>query len=342
MGPQDENELSLEKQMRQPGTLLLSLDFELNWGVHDVFTLEQYGERIRGARKAIPRMLEIFKKYEIHATWGVVGLLCFETKKDLLANLPEIKPSYNVPHFSPYGKLDTVGEDESSDPYHFGASLVKLIGQTPNQEIATHTFSHYYCLEEGQTIEEFEADLMSAKCILRQKGFDMVSFIFPRNQTQENYLDICEKHGVLSYRGNESSWVYEASNGSQQHPMKRAVRLIDHYVNLTGHHTYKLEAVSKRPIINLPASRFLRPYSNKLKMLETSRLKRIKNSLTHAAKKGETYHLWWHPHNFGMNTDENIHFLEEILEHVHHLRQFYGFQSLNMKEAANQIQLVNR
>jgi peptidoglycan/xylan/chitin deacetylase (PgdA/CDA1 family) len=327
--------------MTQPGTLIVSLDFELNWGVHDVYSLEQYGDRLLGARKAIPRILELFQYYDVHSTWGIVGLLCFDSKEKLLENLPDIKPSYNNPIFSPYFKMDKVGENEEVDPYHFGSSLVRNIMNTPNQEIGTHTFSHYYCLEDGQTAEEFEADLMAAKYVFHQKGITMHSFIFPRNQTHKSYLEICEKHGVTSYRGNETSWIYEASNLGQQHPLKRAARFVDHYVNLTGHHTYQLDKIVKEPIANLPSSRFLRPYSRSLKLLERSRLNRIKNSLTYAAKKGEVYHLWWHPHNFGKNIDENIQFLRDILEHVELLKKRYSFQSLNMKEATEKIQFVN-
>jgi len=327
--------------MTQSGTLLVSLDFELNWGVHDVFSLEQYGNRLLGARKAIPRILDLFTYYDVHATWGIVGLLCFDNKATLLENLPDLKPSYNDPTFSPYKKMDKVGENEEVDPYHFGSSLVQKIMNTANQEIGTHTFSHYYCLEDGQSSEEFEADLMAAKYVFHQKGINVYSFIFPRNQTQKSYLEICKKHGVTSFRGNETSWIYEASNLGKQHPVKRAARLVDHYVNLTGHHTYRLDKIDNEPIANLPSSRFLRPYSKKLKMLERCRLKRIKDSLTYAAKKGEVYHLWWHPHNFGENIDENIEFLRELLDHVEVLKKSYAFQSLTMMEAAERILLEN-
>ena len=40
----------------------ISLDFELFWGVHDVFTKDEYGNNILGARKAIPKILKLFKQ----------------------------------------------------------------------------------------------------------------------------------------------------------------------------------------------------------------------------------------------------------------------------------------
>ncbi len=341
MGTKNENDFTLEISMTQQGSLIVSLDFELNWGVHDVFSIKEYGENLRGVRLAIPEILNLFQTYKIHATWGVVGLLCFENKEQLLANLPDIKPSYNQASFSPYGKLDMVGDSEDNDPLHYGASLVRRIARTPHQEIGTHTFSHYYCLEEGQTPEQFEEDLKASIKILNQHGFDTLSFIFPRNQTQNSYLEICKRYGVMSYRGNEKNWIYEASNFKSQHPVKRVVRILDNYVNVTGHHTFKFNEIDKDPIINLPSSRFLRPYNKKLKGIEPYRLERIKKSLTHAAKKGEVYHLWWHPHNFGVNIEENLVFLRKILEHVEILKKQYKFESLNMKEAVEKMKLIN-
>ena len=46
------------------------------------------------------------------------------------------------------------------------------------------------------------------------------------------------------------------------------------------------------------------------------------------------FHLWWHPHNFGVDLTENMRFLRQILEHVRLLQQQFGMQSLNMREVA--------
>jgi hypothetical protein len=52
--------------------------------------------------------------------------------------------------------------------------------------------------------------------------------------------------------------------------------------------------------------------------------------MTVAARQGKVFHLWWHPHNFGLHTDENLAFLERILEHYAKLRHEYGFESAAM------------
>lgn len=327
--------------MSNQGAIIISLDFELNWGVHDVISLEQYKENLLGVREAIPQMLELFQRFDIHATWATVGMLYFESKIELLNYLPPLQPSYTNSNFSPYRKLDFVGEDEQQDPFHYGRSLIKKIEKNPTQEIATHTFSHYYCLEKGQNIEEFESDLIAAIDVANANGHAIKSLVFPRNQTNRDYLQVCKEHSIQSFRGNEDSWVYRPSRFHSEGILKRMIRLLDSYINIFGHHTYPINKVDTEPIVNLPSSRFLRPYSTRLKIFESLRLRRIKKSITNAAQKGEVFHLWWHPHNFGKNIEENIQFLTEILELVSKLRDEYGFDSLSMGEASALVLKLN-
>jgi len=319
--------------MKKNGSFIISLDFELNWGVRDVYTLEQYAENLIGGRKAIDEMLKLFNHYDISVTWATVGLLYFGNKKELLSNLPSVFPSYRNADFSPYTGLEYIGESEEQDPFHFGKSLIEKIVKYKGHEIGSHTFSHYYCLEDGQTPEQFEEDLKLSQKLSSSIGHRAKSIVFPRNQINDRYLDICEKHGIECYRGNERSWIYKESSFCNEGILKRVSRLVDTYINITGHNTYRLSNVKKEPIVNLPSSRFLRAYHPKLRVLERLRLKRIKDSMTFAAKNGEVFHLWWHPHNFGKNTEENLGFLTEILDHAIDLKRKYEFNTLTMEEA---------
>lgn len=321
------------------GYFVISLDFELMWGVRDVLSFEEYGENILGVQKVIPGLLNLFQQYNISATFATVGFLFFEDKAEMLAGLPKEKPQYVQPHLSPYTEyLDNkVGENYHEDPIHFAPHLIKLIQQTPGQEIATHTFSHYYCLEPGQTAAEFSADLQAAINIAQKRGVEIHSIVFPRNQFNDEYIDVCKKKGILAYRNNEESWMYEARNAKDENMFRRAFRLLDAYINISGYHCYPVIPNSQNEPINIPSSRFLRPYSRQLSMFENLRLKRIKNAMTHAAKNNLMYHLWWHPHNFGINQDKNFAFLEEILIHFNNLQKQYNFTSTHMRGLANLI-----
>ncbi|WP_240793482.1 polysaccharide deacetylase family protein [Psychrobacillus vulpis] len=302
-----------------------------------MFTLEKYGENILGARLAIPKILQLFLKYDIHATWAIVGMLYCKNKNELLTKLEGLNIPYENESFSPKHNLWQVGENESQDPYHFGYSLIESIKTIPNQEIGTHTFTHYYCLEDGQRTDHFEKDLQAVV----QLNEGITSLVFPRNQTNNDYLNVCKTYGINAYRGNEESWIYRAYTSKTNTTTKRMLRLVDTYINLTGHHTFSLKSLQKEPIINIQSSRFLRPYSKQLAVLENLRLRRIKNGLTKAAKDNEFYHLWWHPHNFGKNIDENLHFLEEILKHVDYLRGKYNFQSMHMRDVTDVINIIS-
>ncbi|MEO7263910.1 MAG: polysaccharide deacetylase family protein, partial [Ferruginibacter sp.] len=305
--------------------------------VRDVITLESYRDNLLGEQTVIPRLLESFKKYEIHATFSTVGLLFFSSRKEMLENLPSRLPQYVNKRLSPYGSYmhENVGEDFKQDLFHFAPHLLQMIQEAPEQEIGTHTFSHYYCLEMGQSIDDFREDIRMAIKIAAKEGIKITSIVFPRNQFNAAYLGVCKDLGIIAYRNNENSWIYSAKNGEEENLFRRMVRLTDAYLNISGHHCHELQNLEYP--VNIPSSRFLRPYSPSLRFLENLRMRRIKRAMTHAAKHRLLFHLWWHPHNFGINQDENFAFLTQILEHYLLLNKLYGFKSITMTNLAKKV-----
>lgn len=324
--------------MRPTGVFVISLDFELYWGVRDLLPLEEYGGNILGVHQVVPRLLELFRRYEIHATWAVVGFLYFRDVAELRNHLPPALPAYENPRFDPYAALPALAACAPDPRYYFAPDLIAAIAATPHQELGSHTFSHYYCLEKGQSLGEFQADLDAAVAIAVAKtGRRPVSIVFPRNQYRTDYLRACAAAGIRAYRGNPSSWIWYPSVLERDGALRRAVRLADAYINLTGHHGHRREAMRASGGLpaNIAASQFLRPWSRSLRWLEPLKERRIKQSLTWCAKKGLVYHLWWHPHNFGADLEENAGQLERILQHFARLRDRYGMRSLSMGEMAD-------
>jgi len=319
------------------GVFLISLDFELFWGVRDCYMHEQYDTPVEAVHQILPRLVKTFELYNIHATFATVGMLMAKDKTELEQFAPTHKPAYINPKLSPYnGYLKQVSE--SNARIHFAPELVECIVNSKNQEIGTHTFSHFYCLEEGQTAADFEEDLMAALNIAKSRGIELKTLVFPRNQYNTRYLEICSKHGIIAFRGNEQNWIYSARNNKAETSLRRAFRLTDAYLNLSGMHTYAVNETNQSKPYNFMSSRFLRPYNPALRMFESLRLKRITSAMTHAAKTGSVYHLWWHPHNFGNHTEANFQFLEKILNHYRMLHDQYGFESLSMAELAESIE----
>lgn len=313
----------------------MSQDFELHWGLRDKRTTAEYRDNLLGVRQAIPATLELFQEHQIRATWATVGFLFFEERDELMANLPSVLPTYDQARYFPYHALDDVGKNEVDDPFHFAPSLIRLITSTPGQELGTHTFSHYYCLEPGNTAEAFEADLVAAQGAASRFRVKLRSIVFPRNQVNVSYLPICAKLGIVAYRGTQRFAAYNARSEAQNGLLMRAGRLADNYLPISGHNSFSLERLGGAPPYDVPASSFLRPHSRRLAALEPLRLRRILSDLSYAAEHGHTYHLWWHPHNFGTNLERNLLFLRRILDHVSELRVKYGMQSVSMAELAD-------
>ncbi|HVR23594.1 MAG TPA: polysaccharide deacetylase [Candidatus Polarisedimenticolia bacterium] len=319
-------------QAQAPGTFIISLDFELHWGIRDVKTVAQYRENLLGVRRAVPAMLATFAEYDVHATWATVGFLFFSRRNELLRALPAERPHYDDAHLSAYAEMGAVGQDENEDPFHFGRSLLEQIQSSPAQEIGTHTFSHYYCLEPVESIAAFQADLRAALAAAADFGVVLKSIVFPRNQYDEGHLRVCGEMGLKAFRGNPQSWLYRPRVGADQTRSVRAARLIDSYCDLSSHNCYSLAETAVGVPKNLPASRFLRPYT--AKVLAALQERRIKGDLTYAAQRGLVYHLWWHPHNFGAYLEKNIGMLRRILDHFQGVRERYDMQSKNMAESA--------
>jgi hypothetical protein len=162
--------------------------------------------------------------------------------------------------------------------------------------------------------------------------------VFPRNQATNEALQVCGEYGFTAYRGTPNHFLYTGKRESEQvNPILRILRLIDTYINLTGHHTYAFSSIYRtksksREMANVQGSWFLRPHNRTLNLLEWLKIRRIKNAMTYAAKQGQIYHLWWHPHNFGINRKENLQNLIEIITHFKTLQERYGMQSANMRD----------
>jgi Polysaccharide deacetylase len=318
----------------QYGVFVISLDFELLWGVRDQRTIADYGANILGVRQAVPALLDLFAERNIACTWATVGLLFFATNRAMLAGLPARKPRYTNARISSYHYLDEVGADEEHDPYYFGLSLIRRILDYPAQEIGTHTFSHFYCLEEGGDVEAFRADLEAARAAAELVGIKLASIVFPRNQIHRAHLSVCRELGLRAFRGNERVWFHRGRRECEQTRLVRASRLADSYLPIAGPHDHEPALVNG--MVDIRASRFLRPVGRSA-VLERMRLRRITSAMETAARRRKLFHLWWHPHNFGVDLQKNLAFLRAILDCFRSLQERYGMRSMTMAAVADEV-----
>jgi peptidoglycan/xylan/chitin deacetylase (PgdA/CDA1 family) len=309
------------------GTLVISLDFELVWGLFDHIQIADKVTYFNNTLEAIPQIVSIFEKNSIHATWATVGMLFNENWEEWHSNIPDSIPTYNKVELNPY-EYGKKHQKSGLDQFFFAPDLIKSIQSAKGQEIGTHTYSHYYCLEKGQTKEQFEADINQAKKMAQKFNIELKSLVFPRNQFNKEYLEICAKNEIETVRSNPNFWYWDTTK-KETFAVKLA-RTGDAYLPL-GSKSYLAESLDTRKVLCQPASRFLRP-QHSIALLNSARLNRIKDEMIQAAKNGEVYHLWWHPHNFGGDVADSIKTLQAIVETFNYCSDTYGMESQTMKQ----------
>ena len=91
--------------MRTLPKFIISLDYELLWGMLDVKNLDKCISNVRGETNAIPKMLDLFEKYNIGVTWAIVGMTLCENYDEWRSFKPQQIPKYKKRANQPTMKL---------------------------------------------------------------------------------------------------------------------------------------------------------------------------------------------------------------------------------------------
>jgi hypothetical protein len=318
------------------GALVVSLDFELHWGMRDHSRpAGTVAEDLVRSRAIVTELAATFAERSIRATWATVGFLFASRRDELDPFVPVARPRYAKEELDPY--TEAIGDDEGADPLHLAGSLVRGLAATAGQEVASHTFSHYYCLESGQDEAAWRADLAAARAIAQHSGIELTSLVLPRNQWNPRYAAATRDSGFTCYRGPQDGPGHGAGRGGAQ-ALQRAARLADTYVGIRPPPTTSWADVPEADgLCNVPASAFLRPYSPARRALEPMRQARLVAGLRDAARRGRIFHLWWHPHNFSRHPGPSMAILVRVLDEFDRLAASDGLRSLSMRDVANLV-----
>lgn len=322
-----------------PGIFTISLDFELHWGVFDKKDRLSRTTCYQNTLKLIPELLHLFEKYEVHTTWATVGGVFAKDRNEWDELKPAIQPEYSIDKYSAYKWVDQHGLPENLYFAHFAPEAVQSILNFRGQELGTHTFGHYYCLEEQNSLKAFDADLKAAKNTSLKFNNRPISLVFPRNQFNEESLRICYSNDIKVVRSNPDQWFWKPIADGKPQMLRKIYRTGDAYIPLGSRTSYPLESikVKQNEPIQLPASRLLRPWHPKYSLANKLSLKRILKEIKAAAVNKECYHLWWHPENFGDHPSENLSNLDVILQEYKNCTMKHGMTSWNMGEFATKL-----
>ena len=324
--------------MINQGVFCISLDFELHWGCFERMVLNEAQQQyFLNTRLIIPEKLKLFEDNGIHATWAIVGMLYNKNVTEWEMRKPSIIPTFSNERASAYKWIEKYGFKGEEDPYHFAPELINKIKETKFQEIGTHTYAHYFCLEPGQTIEQFKEDLALSIKVANENGTEIKSMVFPRNQINSDYLSVCFNLGIKTLRTSPDIWYWRYGTGYTF--KERFFRAGDAYIKMQSIKPVflkDLKFIEGLPLM-IPASRLYRSWQSKYKIQNPFKIRRILNEMTEAAKSGAYYHLWWHPHNFGENPKECMEDLIKIVAHYKKLNKKYSFISKNMQEVNEMV-----
>lgn len=280
---------------KNPGTLVISLDFEMFWGMADVSAASNLASSMRRVHEVVPRLLKLFETYGVHATWATVGGMMAHDDAEFLRYLPKPAAPQTARMLDKLGIGQPDGAKKCPREILYAPELIHKVAATPGQEIGTHTYSHYYCSNADSTPEAFAAEIRAAMQIAEDNGYEIHAAVFPRNQLRETYLRAMDSVSPLIFRGEERGWIKSLS--SKYPRLGSVVWYADHYLPLQ-HCSYDRTEIMQDGRYNVRNSRFYKPYRPQYRLLEAWKLQHYKRDLRRAAKRGEVYHTYWHPHNF--------------------------------------------
>jgi peptidoglycan/xylan/chitin deacetylase (PgdA/CDA1 family) len=316
------------------GSFVLSLDTELAWGAVHHGSYAGRESDFAATRFVIDEILRLCEKYEIKATWAVVGHLFLSScQPENGVKHPEIKrPQY--PGFQGDWFHRDPCSDVHTEPWWYGPDIVrKLLACPVPQEVGSHNFSHVIIGASGCDGEVFSSELMAAKRAAGPWGIELKSFVYPRNAV--GFTEVLRDHGFTSYRGASPDWTYRLPG-----PMRRGARFLDAFRPGTApvvHPKYE------DGIWNIPASYNYLHRSGWGRLVPVGvRVRKSVNALRKAARSGGVFHMWTHPFNIASDSRGLLAGLESIFQEVRSLRESGLISSVTMSELTQALEAERR
>jgi peptidoglycan/xylan/chitin deacetylase (PgdA/CDA1 family) len=293
-------------------TFVLSLDTELIWGSFHHTSPAEFEAGYPNERRTIRAILELLERYEISATWAVVGHLFLERCERNDSGLAH--PELVHPKQSFWGE-DWYSRDPCSshghDPLWYGPDILDLIqGAKVRQEIGSHSFAHPRYGDREFTREAAISDLDACLAAARARGIELRSFVFPGNS--EGYHRLLQERGFRAYRGigPEEGRIRDLP-ARLQRPVRLATQVLG-TAPLVGRPVESLPG-----LWDIPASMLLLTRTG-LRRLNThaARLRKVRAGIAAARRSRSVFHLWTHPWNLADDPGFHMAVLREILEDV--------------------------
>lgn len=228
--------------------------------------------------------MEQFDRYDIPATWAVVGHLFLEECDGRHHSHP-LGPEWFGR--DPGGSLDDYG-------LWYGRDLVEWVASADvDHEVASHSFSPVEFGPPGTGRDAAVAEVTASLRAAERHGVSLDSFVFPWNRV--GHRDVLAEYGFECYRGGKPAPSYDGSR------FRSVAKLLDWYFGGESPPVVT-PAVDEYGLVEVPASTYL--FS--LEGLPRAVLEPVwSDPVVTVAKRGVdrvgdgdgAFHMWLHPHN---------------------------------------------
>jgi peptidoglycan/xylan/chitin deacetylase (PgdA/CDA1 family) len=266
-------------------------------------------------RARIDLLLKLFGKYDIKATWAVVGHLFLRPGEERCLAYRE------MPQFKEGWLNRDLYQGLSISPLLlYGREIVENILANPlKHEIGLHGFYHIPFDRCSREVAEAEIELGVRAA--SKLGVTPTSFVFPANK--QGHIDLLKKNGIRIYRG-------ETLGGRQRESQNLVVRKLNGAID-------KLLVAPVFPSRNtdvwqIPGSIFFCDTQLPFTLPWRARL-----GLYQAIRTNSVFHIWLHPWNL-LLYKRLAKDLEEFLALVAEERDKDNIQVMTMAELASEME----
>lgn len=275
------------KPLPHCGTLCISIDIEMAWGIWDKITPAAQ-RMIEGSdRPVIRRLIQLFDRHNVSATWAIVGRLIG-------------RPS--------------IASDRIGPAWHAPEILDWLRNAEVDHDIGSHGFEHvYFCEVDAQLASD---DINAARETHQILGLPFKSFVFPRNQV--NHLSVLACSGISIYRSKDMGIVGVVERRFPR--LRQAANFIDKLLPMTPPVVFP--KANPSGMTELESSTLLMSRNGARRIIRPNvTLMRHRAGLKKAVREGGVFHLWFHPSNFYYQSELQFNILDYTLQKAVSLRE---------------------
>lgn len=300
------------------GYFIISLDTELAWGHYDCFPSPAIPMDSSREREVVKRLLEIFDRFSISATWALVGHMFYtECEKCSICPIMDWKGKYSI--------FDQIYE--SNNPLWYGADIVDtLLDRRSVHEIAFHGYTHRIFDRNELSEAEARNEIREWMRLSNRRSLVPTTVIFPRNKV--GYLPMLKEEGFICYRGDQ---LMPQSFSAPF--IGKVLKWLDFKFQFCIPEVYQA-TVEPGGFVNLPSSRRLFGMNPRISgildrlNLNEMGIRRIIKGVEKAANEKKVIHIRAHPYEF--KTEKDFEQLILLLDSVSKEMKRDRIQSITM------------